>query len=166
MERRGFLQFSLLSALTLAWKGPKRLFAFPTPEGVRVQMPVRSWEKVEFSYTSGQQTYPGIVVRLPRKADAANNDPGEIYAACRICPHQACLFNYEMEYRKIGDMVGVTLENPVFFCRCHMSIFDPAQKGKVIFGPANRPPWRFSIRLEKNEMIIDGVEEGVGQFGQ
>jgi len=165
MERRGFLRFSLLSAVTLVLKGRQRLFADPGPSDIRIQAPLRPWQKAEFSYTLGQQTYPGIAVRLPGKSDATRNEPGEIYAACRLCPHQACLFNYEMDYRKTGDVVGVTLENPVFFCRCHMSIFDPAQQGKVITGPANRPPWRFSIRLEKNEVIIDGIEEGVGQFG-
>lgn len=165
MERRNFLQFSFLSALTLGLKSPMRLFASASSEGVRVPAPIQPWEKVDFSYPSGQLIYPGVAVRLPSKFNTAGSDPGDIYVACRICPHQACLFNYELEYRKIGDMVGVALANPVFFCRCHMSIFDPAQKGSVIFGPASRPPWSFSIRLEKNEMVVTGIEEGAGQVG-
>ncbi len=164
MERRGFLQLSLLSALTVALKSLRRPLAFAGAEGVRVPLPKQPWEKVEFNYASGQQVYPGVAVRLPNKPDAADKTPA-IYAACRICPHQGCLFNYEMDYGKIGDIVGVTLRNPVFFCRCHMSVFDPAQKGSVLFGPASRPPWSFSVRLDKNEMIVDGVEKGVGQFG-
>ncbi len=163
MERRGFLQFSLLSTLTLALKGPKHLFAFAGPEAIRAPLPKQPWEKVEFSYARGPQVYPGIAVRLPDKPDAAAGLP-EIYAACRVCPHQGCLFNYEVDYSKIGDITGSTLNNPVFFCRCHMSIFDPAQKGKVISGPANRPPWSFSLRLDNNELIIEGVEKGVGEF--
>lgn len=124
---------------------------------------MKPWEKVEFSFAKQEQIYPGIAVRLPKIS--GGGEAGEIYAACRVCPHQGCQFNYETDFGKIGDLVGVTLENPVFFCRCHMSIFDPAQKGKVLFGPANRSPWLFSVRIEKDEMIVTGVEDGAGQIG-
>lgn len=165
MKRRNFLRFSVFSFLALGFEKAKPLSPLAASEGIRTPAPVKPWEKVDFSYTSGSQTYPGVAVRLPKITGGAGGERGEIYAACRICPHQGCQFNYEMDFGKIGDMVGATLENPVFFCRCHMSIFDPAQKGKVLFGPANRPPWVFSIRIEKNEMVITGVEEGAGQIG-
>ena len=162
MERRDLLHITLLATVSLILKGPFRAFAAPENEKLRLQAPVNPWDKVDFTYKVGERGYPGTAVRLPKRV---GSEPGEIYAACRICPHQGCQLNYEMDFGKIGDLVGVTLENPVFFCRCHMSIFDPAQKGKIAFGPANRPPWFFSVRLEKSEMIIEEVERGVGEFG-
>jgi Rieske Fe-S protein len=161
MRRRDLFQLVIVSALALGLKGRTSVLASAAQEGLRIPAPMEPWDKVEFSYAADQQSYPGIAVRLPAKANAKQ---GELYTVCRICPHQGCPLNYETEYRKVGDMVGASLENPVFFCHCHMSIFDPAQRGKVVYGPANRPPWTFSFRAEKSEIVITGVEKGIGQF--
>lgn len=54
----------------------------------------------------------------------------------------------------------VPLTAPVLACPCHRSAFDPAAAGKVLGGPAPRPPYRFSIRLAGPEAIVEDVEKG------
>jgi Rieske Fe-S protein len=124
-----------------------------------VAAPVKPWAKVEFTYAGPEREFPGVAVRLPEKSG------GGLCAVCRICPHQGCVFGYETDYETVGGIIGKDLENPVFFCRCHMSTFDPTQGGAVLYGPTLRPPWRFTVREEGGEMIVTALEPGAGQIG-
>ncbi|MGE5538470.1 MAG: ubiquinol-cytochrome c reductase iron-sulfur subunit [Gemmatimonas sp.] len=120
--------------------------------------PAKAWETVDFTYERDGREFPGIIVRLPEGQAAP------FYAACRICTHQGCAFGYETNYRQVGDIVGVDLENPVFFCRCHLSVYDPAHAGRVVSGPAPRPPWQFSVRAEGSDLVVTGLEAGAGDI--
>ena len=56
------------------------------------------------------------------------NDPnGEVVVMSGKCTHLGCAFKWKENHRKFGK---------VFWCPCHLSIFDPA--GKVLDGPAPR----------------------------
>ena len=127
---------------------------------VRIKKPAGAWETAEFNFEKAGRSFPGIVVRLPDTAGQASN----IYAACRICPHEACVFGFESNYQVVGTIVGVDISNPVFLCRCHLSVFDPARDGKVISGPAKRPPWQFDVRERGDEIAVTGIEDGAGDF--
>jgi ubiquinol-cytochrome c reductase iron-sulfur subunit len=82
---------------------------------------------------------PVVLVRLdpaelqlpPERQDWA---PGGILAYSRICTHAGCAINL---YRK--PTYAPTEPGPALVCPCHYSTFDPAQAGKVLFGPAGRP---------------------------
>jgi Rieske Fe-S protein len=124
---------------------------------IRVAAPTKPWDISEFEYEAEGKTFPGFAVRLP------GGDRG-LYVACRICPHQGCIFGYETNYELVGDIIGRDLPNPVLFCRCHMSVFDPAQGGRVLNGPAPRPPWTFTAEEKEGEVVISSIETGAGEI--
>jgi Rieske Fe-S protein len=55
--------------------------------------------------------------------------------------------------------------NPMLVCTCHQSVFDPAQGGKVLDGPAPRPPWTFDFIIEKGRIVIKDLEPGGEKWG-
>lgn len=132
--------------------------ASPVRAQVALAAPADTWEAVQFDASARGRTFPGIAIRLPGIA-------GELFTACRICTHQGCVFGYETDYRLVSDIIGVKLSNPVLFCRCHLSVYDPAQQGRVLFGPAPRPPWRIEARQDGGTLLIGAVEGGAGEFG-
>jgi Rieske Fe-S protein len=44
-------------------------------------------------------------------------------------------------------------------------MFDPADGGKVIGGPAPRPPWVFEFVVDKGRIVITGLEPGGEKWG-
>ncbi|MBV9212313.1 MAG: ubiquinol-cytochrome c reductase iron-sulfur subunit [Actinobacteria bacterium] len=71
-------------------------------------------------------------LRLPR--DRAAWAPEGIVAYSKICTHAACAVSLFRTPR-----FPPTQPRPAIVCPCHYSTFDPAEAGKVIFGPAGRP---------------------------
>jgi ubiquinol-cytochrome c reductase iron-sulfur subunit len=68
---------------------------------------------------------PVVVVRLESR---------EIVAYSKICTHAGCAIAL---YRK--PTFAEIEPKPALVCPCHYSTFDPADHGKVLFGPAGRP---------------------------
>jgi Rieske Fe-S protein len=158
MDRKHFLRLAF-TAVAAAASGIFSRRVRAAEKEVRVAAPLKPWDKVEFTYTGVERSFPGVAVRLPEKSG------GGLCAVCRICPHQGCVFGYETDYETVGGIIGKDLANPVFFCRCHMSTFDPAQSGSVLYGPSSRAPWRFTVREESGEMIVTAIETGAGEIG-
>ena len=154
MHKRTFLTvaagagFSCVSPLT----------ARATSRSVSTALPANVWDASEFVFNDGNRALPGVAIRLPALAGS----PPALFVACRICPHQGCVFGYERDYDLVGEIIGKDLTNPVLFCRCHMSTYDPARGGQVINGPAPRPPWTFDYKLREATVEVTGVEDGVG----
>lgn len=124
-------------------------------------------QSVEYSARAFNLTkVPGYVVKLPpegRVTDQERRDGIAVYS--RICPHLGCIFNIERDKQRITRAYSVPLgrlpENPVFACPCHFSTYDLARAGKVIFGPAPRPPRRFFYEIDENgEILVSGWEAG------
>jgi len=155
MNRKSFLKLliGIAAGLPAFWRRS------PALAGTAVDMPRNDWDSVDFQADIGGKVYPGIAIKLP------DNEVDVLFVACKICPHQGCEFGYEKNFSLVGDIVGKDFSNPILFCRCHMSVYDPAQKGKVLNGPAPRPPWTFSFSAKAGKLDIEGVEEGVGTFG-
>ena len=145
-----------LGGLAAGLVRPGALRAQPT-----LTAPAKPWDATLFDVTARGRTLPGIAIRLPGSGDAE----GEIFSVCRICTHQGCVFGYETDYRVVGNIVDTRLVNPVLFCRCHLSVYDPAQGGRVLFGPAPRPPWRIAAREDAGALVIGAVEDGAGEYG-
>jgi Rieske Fe-S protein len=158
LDRKHFLRLAFTAVAAAAVSVFSRRARAAETE-LRVAAPIQPWDKVEFTYPGAQREFPGVAVRLPEKSG------GGLCAVCRICPHQGCVFGYETDYATVSDIVGIDLDHPVFFCRCHMSTFDPAAQGHVLFGPSRRPPWRFTAREEGGEMIVTAIEAGAGELG-
>jgi ubiquinol-cytochrome c reductase iron-sulfur subunit len=79
---------------------------------------------------------PVVVVRI---------GPGTagVVAYSKICTHAGCAIAL---YRK--PTFRDTQPGPALVCPCHYSSFDPAQNGKVIFGPAGRALPRLPLEVD------------------
>ncbi len=97
------------------------------------------------------RTIPGFIVKLP------NND---IVAYSRICPHLGCIFNFVKDPNECAKGYNFKPNGPVFACPCHLSVYDIAQGGKVVSGPAPRPPRKFEIKRDGDNIEILSLEAG------
>lgn len=106
---------------------------------------------------------PGAVVRLP---DDVGKTPEERLMVCsRICPHLGCIFNFEPDPKGVQAHCNFQVQSPHFCCPCHFSVFDPLQvqdgkRGKVVSGPAPRPPFQFQFRIEGDKIVVFDMERG------
>jgi ubiquinol-cytochrome c reductase iron-sulfur subunit len=90
---------------------------------------------------------PLVVVRI---------SPGNegVVAYSKICTHAGCAISL---YRK--PTFPDTQPGPALVCPCHYSSFDPADNGKVIFGPAGRALPRLPLETDG-----DGNLRAAGNF--
>ena len=90
---------------------------------------------------------PIVVVRI---------GPGNegVVAYSKICTHAGCAIAL---YRK--PTFPDTQPGPALVCPCHYSSFDPADNGKVIFGPAGRALPRLPLEVD-----VDGNLRAAGNF--
>jgi nitrite reductase/ring-hydroxylating ferredoxin subunit len=103
---------------------------------------------------------PGFALRIP------SDTPGEykFEIVSRICPHMGCIFRYVDDPEVIAE--GFNYHSPkgtpMFACPCHLSVFDPLQKGKVVSGPAPRSPRVFTAKVDSQSqmLVITDVERG------
>jgi nitrite reductase/ring-hydroxylating ferredoxin subunit len=157
LNRKRFLELGA-TLVTGAALGALSRPAATAAQTLRVPAPQQAWDMVEFTYVDAQRSFPGIAVRLPNATGAG------LIAVCSICPHMGCLFKYETDYEDVGNMIGMKLTHPVFFCACHSSTYDPLRNGEVISGPSQRRPWRVSVQEEPPDMVLTGIEPGAGEI--
>jgi len=121
------------------------------------------FRQVNIEYTPrGVQTVeiPGYALRLPSGLGNAETQDIEVYS--RICPHLGCIFNFESDPVTVQKGYGGFLPpGPVFACPCHLSIYDLAQDGKVISGPAPRPPYKFEFKIDGDNVIVTAPPGGL-----
>jgi ubiquinol-cytochrome c reductase iron-sulfur subunit len=67
-----------------------------------------------------------------------------IVAYSKICTHAGCAISL---YRK--PTFPDVQPRPALVCPCHYSTFDPAENGKVLFGPAGRPLPRLPLETDR-----------------
>jgi ubiquinol-cytochrome c reductase iron-sulfur subunit len=79
-----------------------------------------------------------------------------IVAYSKICTHAGCAIAL---YRK--PTFADTEPRPALVCPCHYSTFDPAQDGKVLFGPAGRPLPQLPLAVDG-----DGNLRAAGNFNR
>jgi Rieske Fe-S protein len=94
---------------------------------------------------------PGFAVKLPT---------GDVVAYSRICPHLGCIFNFVKDPEECLKGYNFKPAGPVFACPCHLSVYDIAQGGKVVSGPAPRPPRSFTIKKDGDTIKIISLEAG------
>lgn len=130
---------------------------------------------------------PGVVIRLPytiRLYDPATGrgplswarDLGKtpkvtdsnLIIFSRICPHLGCIYNYVPNYKEVTAGYGGYVPPPdrqhaLMACPCHLSIYDPADRqmpGRVVSGPAPRPPRTFLFEVQGENIVVTDVEPG------
>jgi len=80
-------------------------------------------KKIEFRNSSGEAFW-------------ANDPNTEFVVFSGKCPHLGCAYRWKENHKRFGK---------VFWCPCHLSIYDPT--GKVLDGPAPRPLDMMPTRL-------------------
>ncbi len=163
------------------WKGKSGLVAPPDmPQADRqVSFSVAdfpspwSYQPFTFSQKSKEYTFkhfqaskiPGFVVRLPED----KNGKPDFIVVSRICPHMGCVFNFLPDPAEAAAYNYPTAKNPLFACPCHLSVYDPLQSqdvngkmlpGKVVSGPAPRPPRQFTYEIKDTQLVITALEAG------
>jgi ubiquinol-cytochrome c reductase iron-sulfur subunit len=91
---------------------------------------------------------------LELPAERAHSAPHGYVAYSKICTHAGCavsLFRY--------PTFDEEQPGPALVCPCHYSTFNPADGGKVLFGPAGRPLPQLPLRVAD-----DGSLEAAGGF--
>ena len=143
------------------------------------------WDFKDFIYVrtsveySSQKTQgakiPGFVVRLPN--DVPGVDPADqktwFVVVQRICPHLGCTFNFITNPSELHGGYNYKPPEPVhpyFACPCHLSVYDPTRKqdngtgtllrGKVVSGPAPRPPRFMKFDIKAGQIVITDTEGG------
>ena len=104
------------------------------------------WSAVKFTLrdTDGDQL-PCIVIRLPG---------GEWYASTLICTHNKCELTYMKDPATVRNAFDVDVATPVLVCPCHFSVFDLPRHGRVIAGPAPRPPAQLKVEIRDNNVFV------------
>ena len=132
-----------------------------------------AYQPFTFSQRSKEYTFkhfqaskiPGYVVRLPEDKDGKP----DFIIVSRICPHMGCVFNYLPNPAEAVAYNYPSAHNPLFACPCHLSVYDPLQTqdvagkqlaGKVVSGPAPRPPRQFSYEIQGGKLVITALEAG------
>jgi Rieske Fe-S protein len=130
---------------------------------------------------------PGVVVRLPAKIRLYDPQTGrgplqwaqdigktpkvtdsDVIVFSRICPHLGCIYNYVPNFKEVtagygGYMPPPERQHALMACPCHLSIYDPADPnapGRVLSGPAPRPPRTFLFELQGDNIVVTDVEPG------
>lgn len=149
----------------------------------------RPWDFKYFVFTQRYPQYtpegfkaanvPGVVVRLPYKIRLplawvgdvgleAKVTESDIYVCSRVCPHLGCIFNYVPNWEEVTAAYGGYVPPPnrrhaLMACPCHLSIYDPADRdvpGRVLSGPAPRPPRTFVFEIQGENIVVTVVEPG------
>jgi arsenite oxidase small subunit len=104
------------------------------------------WSAVKFTLLDADGSdMPCIIVRLPGD---------KWYASSLICPHNKCTVMYVPDINMAHDSFNVETSTPVLACPCHFSVFDPAQNGRVISGPAPNPPLQLRVEVRGNDVFV------------
>jgi Rieske Fe-S protein len=123
---------------------------------------------------------PGFVVRLPDEFVADKSDPKAFFVVVqRICPHLGCTFNFVPNPTELFGSYNYNPPaptHPYFACPCHLSVYDPTRtqdiagsvngkafdklRGKVVSGPAPRPPRTMSFDILDGKILITDTEGG------
>ena len=116
---------------------------------------------------------PGFVVRMPDEFTDPKNPKSKFIVVQRICPHLGCTFNFVKSPEELAGGYNYkppAPTHPYFACPCHLSVYDPTRKtevnlqgllpGKVVSGPAPRPPRTMSFDIKDGLIVITGTEGG------
>lgn len=93
------------------------------------------------SIASESEVKPGSAVTFKDAGNPAvlvHLDDGDFVAYSAVCTHQGCTVGY-----KDAQLV----------CPCHGSVFDAADGGKVVTGPAQTPLPEIPVKVEGGEVV-------------
>jgi arsenite oxidase small subunit len=108
-------------------------------------------QPVVFSYPLGDE--PSLLVKLGVKAVGGVGPDGDIVAFSRLCQHLGCAFGFLPSGSSPPCNPSYVPTGPVGYCCCHNSVYDFANGGKVLAGPAPRPAPQVQLEVDSNDDI-------------
>ena len=81
---------------------------------------------------------PNMLVKLGERATGGVGPDGDVVAFSVVCQHLGCVVGYEAS----------AASGPAGVCPCHGSVYDFANGGKVVSGPAPRPQPQVSLQFD------------------
>ncbi|HEY9773268.1 MAG TPA: ubiquinol-cytochrome c reductase iron-sulfur subunit [Planktothrix sp.] len=149
-----------LKPLDIIGKSDQPIAEAPVPTFKQSDFP-DVWTAIPFMFKQSYIEYnpegketrqiPGFIVKIPG---------GDIVAYSRICPHLGCIFNFVKDPNECAKGYNFHPNGPVFACPCHLSVYDIAQGGKVVSGPAPRPPRKFDVKIDGDTIKVLSLEAG------
>ncbi len=82
-------------------------------------------------FIEAETEQPAVLIRLP---------DGRFVAYAAICTHERCPVFYQPDSHKI-------------FCPCHGAVFDPAESGASVVGPAQSPLEEMKVEVRDGEVV-------------
>ena len=139
MTRRTFLTLLLSMAGALGAAGllaPIIRCAYPTVQSVAASK-LKVTTAAQLAAAGGEldfdyQDTPSSLIKL---------EDGTYVGVSRVCTHLGCIIKWQAEDDR-------------FFCPCHAGIFSPT--GKVLGGPPPRPLAKLAVRVQGEDIWVDG----------
>ena len=146
--------------------------AAPALKVAKVSELKQPWSSASFTYrvkreipdvykkkTLVEESIPGLVVRMPDElADKSGGVKGKFRVVDLHCTHERCVATYVTDNSEIRALADLSPKNPVVYCPCHRSVFDPAEGEKVIKGPAKAPLWKFDFDIKGDDIMVTGLD--------
>jgi len=107
-----------------------------------------------------EESLPGLVIRLPDELAEKRGAgvKGKFYLVNLHCTHERCVTAYLKDQSEVRAVADIEVKNPVAYCPCHRSVFDLAEEGKPIKGPAKQPLWKFEFDIQGDEIVVTGTD--------
>ena len=107
-----------------------------------------------------EESVPGLVIRLPDELaqKMGGGAKTKFYVVDLHCTHERCVAAYIADRSEMRAVANVDAKNPMVYCPCHRSVFDVAQEGKAVKGPAKQPLWKFNFDVKGDDIIVTGLD--------
>lgn len=137
------------------------------------------WSSVSFTYrlkrqgkdvykkeTVAEESIPGLVVRLPDELAQKRGGgvKGKFAVVDLHCTHQRCVATYFTDKSEIRSLTAIDAKSPMAYCPCHRSVYDLAEGGKVVKGPAKAPLWKFDFEIKGDDIVVTGLDPKASQW--
>ncbi len=149
LDRRGFIVWGIGGLISAAMAIPAIAYIIgPALQRANAQNWIRlgAASKVELGiptlFKAKVQRQTGWIVNEQELSAFVRTDNGRDFVAMsNICTHLGCRIRW-------------IAERGEFFCPCHNGVFD--KDGKVLAGPPPRPLDRYEIKVENDQLFIQG----------
>ena len=101
----------------------------------------------------------GSVLAFPMNADSKVVKGAEVKNTLVLARNTAGVVAFSAVCTHLGCTVSVWRDDALD-CPCHNSHFDPFNQAKVTAGPAPRPLAALPVKLEGNQIVVDGEFQG------
>jgi Rieske Fe-S protein len=157
MIRRAFLAHGLM-LLGFTRQASVRYAPLTMPVRIPLEAVKTPWLPVDFKAEAAAPAARRVLLSGVLFRRAMSDGRPELSALCVTCTHEQCQVDFIAEPAKLPRTDRV-MTRPVFLCACHSSIFDAADEGAWISGPAPRGLYRFRARVDGDAVAIEEVEE-------